>query len=1335
MANQPTKYRKFVVGAASAALVASAVAPVAFAADFSDTKGNTHEEAINALSEAGVIKGYEDGTFKPNKTLTRSDVVKLMGKWLVSEGYKVPADAQSKPRFADLKSTSNKELLEMAAVVYDNGVFVGTPDGKLDPTGDITRENMAIVIVRAFDRVHDIDLASYVADQDFKKDVTDLGKAKAEARPAIDVLDFFDITNPAAPEFNPKATTTRGHFATFLHKTINADFSDVEGGVVAPGVASVKAVNATTVEVAMKEKVDNINSLNFTIDGLTVSNAAVKQSDDKTVVLTTATQKGGEKYTVNLDGKAIGSFTGMSAVVPTKVTMTTDNVQGKVGQQVIMTADVGVKEAGVPVTFNVKAQTQSTLNKDQVFETITNAEGLATFSYTQYAAGQDEVVVYPTGAPTVRDYATVNWGVDSILTLEEDDKKGTSLNNGENKVYKVTYKDPKTGKPAANETLNVTFKENVDVAVNKLTDATINGKKAHQTTNGDVSAVTVTTDSKGEATFTVSGTNTKATPVVFADGSGYSNNKIDSKLDRTELQVAGKELTFAAVHEKYAIEVTRDGSEEAATGLTNGRTYKVAVKDENGKVAAGEVVNVAFDEVLDRVISTNTKAQFIINNDDLKGTTTANGSQQISIQLDAKGEAEFKIASTDNKDYATPVVWIDINSSSNKDGNLEQGEPTQKAGMTYFVDEKIQESKLTVYNTTNSTKVSSTNPLKDTDVAEFRLNVANQSGEAFAGTVKAFKATYQVTNQGTNDVYVWTNAIDAAAKDISKATVISTRRGETFTVNATTGAKQVELYVGSNGKTANVDVTAYGDVTDSQDKVIRLAESKVAKASFQANSDLGTSYTGLVGSIKVSDKKIKFLGKEELDYKAEFDAGKVKYEQVVNGTTLNLNASQFETYLTNNPNANVHYFKANDGVITFTILNAPAASNTTAAIQALITAAGNNETITVDLTGATAPITITEPNKALTINIKGNLNSQNLTVDAPNSHVNYSGTNAGTITITDISNSSFVFAKDATATSIAFNDTDGGRLAIAEGANAPTVALGNGAKVKLSGKLGTVTTAGSATIALENATTAITTLVANGTGAVSVTGVAGSTVGSVEGSNAGSVDSNVKPEATNAVLQSAVYTAKGDKVEAVAAKAAKATIGGINFEAVNAGVAGNGISVEIKQATATADPVASSVEFADNKLTVTIGATFDSSSTPAELSATALQALIDANEAAKAAIKVTNVEGTDKASAAVSANLEGGADEVVGVEASNATLTFTFSEAVTLPAENLVIKTADKTATVAKADVTVNSKTVVAKLANEDIKTDSTITAIEGLVTAKGSVKLPTAGVKVTAAK
>lgn len=221
MANQPKKYRKFLVGAASAALVATAVAPVASAADFSDMKGNTHEEAVNALTATGVITGYPNGTFQPNKTLKRSDVVKLMGKWLVSLGNDIPTDYKSNIRFNDLATSSDNELLQYAALVHDKGVFLGN-EGALNPSGSITRENMALVLVRAYDSINGTDLVKTVEEAtDFKSTVTDRASAKAEAQPYIDVLDYFNITTVA--QFNPKTTTTRGHFASFLYRTIGID--------------------------------------------------------------------------------------------------------------------------------------------------------------------------------------------------------------------------------------------------------------------------------------------------------------------------------------------------------------------------------------------------------------------------------------------------------------------------------------------------------------------------------------------------------------------------------------------------------------------------------------------------------------------------------------------------------------------------------------------------------------------------------------------------------------------------------------------------------------------------------------------------------------------------------------------------------------------------------------------------------------------------------------------------------------------------------------------------------------------------------------------------------
>ncbi len=101
---------------------------------------------------------------------------------------------------------------------------------------------MALVLVRAYDAIHETDLVQSVKDAtDFKADVTDRAAAKAEARPYIDVLDYFDITNPAAPQFNPKATTTRGHFASFLYRTIALDEAAVSLKIV--GVTALNDTN------------------------------------------------------------------------------------------------------------------------------------------------------------------------------------------------------------------------------------------------------------------------------------------------------------------------------------------------------------------------------------------------------------------------------------------------------------------------------------------------------------------------------------------------------------------------------------------------------------------------------------------------------------------------------------------------------------------------------------------------------------------------------------------------------------------------------------------------------------------------------------------------------------------------------------------------------------------------------------------------------------------------------------------------------------------------------------------------------------------------------------
>lgn len=219
------KKKKYVnlFSVATAVTVAVATVPgETSAAQFTDIHGNTHEAAIVQLVNMGIINGYPDGTFKPNKELTRSDVVKLIGRYLMKNGYKIPADYQTNFRFSDLSSNTNDELLQYAALVKDAGIFTGE---QLKPLEVMSREDMAVILANTLSNIHQFDYHAYVSQQQFEKEVTDLNDARESARSSINILDYFDITKVS--EFKPKDSLTRGQFASFLQRLTNIQYEDV----------------------------------------------------------------------------------------------------------------------------------------------------------------------------------------------------------------------------------------------------------------------------------------------------------------------------------------------------------------------------------------------------------------------------------------------------------------------------------------------------------------------------------------------------------------------------------------------------------------------------------------------------------------------------------------------------------------------------------------------------------------------------------------------------------------------------------------------------------------------------------------------------------------------------------------------------------------------------------------------------------------------------------------------------------------------------------------------------------------------------------------------------
>lgn len=106
------------------------------------TAGDWYNNAISTLSNAGIVMGYNDGTFRPNQPITRGEMAKIIANFAnLRKGTK---------SFTDLSGHWSKTYVELAA---GNGWIAGYPDGSFRPDQKITRAETVTMINRVLERV------------------------------------------------------------------------------------------------------------------------------------------------------------------------------------------------------------------------------------------------------------------------------------------------------------------------------------------------------------------------------------------------------------------------------------------------------------------------------------------------------------------------------------------------------------------------------------------------------------------------------------------------------------------------------------------------------------------------------------------------------------------------------------------------------------------------------------------------------------------------------------------------------------------------------------------------------------------------------------------------------------------------------------------------------------------------------------------------------------------------------------------------------------------------------------------------------------------------------
>ena len=110
---------------------------------YSDVKtGDWFNNAVSTLSNAGIIAGYEDGSFRPNGYITRAEFATIAARFF-------DVTYNGKDLFPDISGHWAKDYINQAA---NKGFVNGYEDGTFKPDRNITRAEAVTLVNRTLDR-------------------------------------------------------------------------------------------------------------------------------------------------------------------------------------------------------------------------------------------------------------------------------------------------------------------------------------------------------------------------------------------------------------------------------------------------------------------------------------------------------------------------------------------------------------------------------------------------------------------------------------------------------------------------------------------------------------------------------------------------------------------------------------------------------------------------------------------------------------------------------------------------------------------------------------------------------------------------------------------------------------------------------------------------------------------------------------------------------------------------------------------------------------------------------------------------------------------------------
>lgn len=184
---------------------------------FADIQGHWAQEQIEALATLGIIQGKTADLFAPEADLTRAEYATLLVRTL-----DLPVE-DYEGTFTDVSAKHwAAQYIEAAARA---GIVLGNPDGTFKPNTDISRQDTAVMVIRAVE----YEDASLLEGLDLSHKYADQSKVSSYAKEAVSQAYALGLmTGRNNNVFAPKDDIKRGETAVVVYRALELMYGELE---------------------------------------------------------------------------------------------------------------------------------------------------------------------------------------------------------------------------------------------------------------------------------------------------------------------------------------------------------------------------------------------------------------------------------------------------------------------------------------------------------------------------------------------------------------------------------------------------------------------------------------------------------------------------------------------------------------------------------------------------------------------------------------------------------------------------------------------------------------------------------------------------------------------------------------------------------------------------------------------------------------------------------------------------------------------------------------------------------------------------------------------------